>query len=77
MAASDLKSSAFPSPDFVCLTSSVFAAWMIYPGAISLTFPRLSKTVAFEIDLHCLKSLAFEFFKELEQLQDKLATRTF
>ena len=83
MVTTDLKSFAFPSPDSVCLTSSVFAVWKIYLGAISSTFRHLLKTrafkVAFKIDFvqYYLMSLAFEFFKVLEPLQDRLATRIF
>ena len=79
MVTTDLKSFAFPSPDSVYLTSSVFAVLKIYPGAVSSTFRHLLKTRAFKIDFvqYYLMSLAFEFFEVLEPLQDRLATRIF
>ena len=75
----DLEFSVTPSPDFVCLTNSVFTISTFYPVAVSSTFPHLLKIRAFKIDFvqHHLKNLAFEFLKVLERLQDNLATRIF
>jgi hypothetical protein len=70
MVTTDLESFATPSPNSVFLTNSVFAISMFYPVVVSLTFHHLLMIEGFKINFvqHCLKNLAFEFFKVLELL---------